>query len=190
MDYRVKSSLPSLRGTMKSCRIKKSSCQCGAVHRRVFTWDSWLLKSSWGSDSGTWEGWAATGNERGQRADPLKVTFLFIDLIICTPGPSWKKVCHPLSHTHLTPITGCAHQSSERSWWEVAACSLCLCEYIFLPQPHPTSRQALSLQGIPHIQRTALWPRNQPQGPVGTPCHPPLPPVTTATPFSAPTPPN
>lgn len=33
------------------------------------------------------------------------------DLIICTPGPSWKKVCHPLSHTHFTPITGCAQQS-------------------------------------------------------------------------------
>lgn len=162
---------------MTSRRITKNSCRYlhDIEHSRA-------LESSWGSDSGTWEGWAATGNERGQRADALKVTFFFIDLIIRTPGPSWKKsVPPPLSHSldtdnRLRSPNQRGVKRSEEELWEAAACSLRLCENIFLPQPHPTSAPALSLRGIPHIQRTTLSPRNQPQGPVGTPCHPPLPP--------------
>lgn len=36
----------------------------------------------------------------------LKVTFLLTDLIISSPPLIMEKLCRPLSHTHLTMITG------------------------------------------------------------------------------------
>jgi len=116
--------------------------------------------------------------------------------------PSWKKKKYAIpslfhTHTHLTLIMGCIRQTTERSRWEVAGCVASVHEHIFLPPPHPISRPALSLRGIPRIDRTTLTKKISPEADrsalSSSPLPPPLPPplqLLGQRRFSAPTPPN
>lgn len=94
----------------------------------------------------------------------------------------------PLTRSFDTDNRLCS-PNLRRSWWEVAACSLHPCEDIFPTPPHSTSRPALSLWGIPHIENS-LTTKSAPGPGSGHPVILASPPVTTATLFSAPTPPN
>ena len=77
----------------------------------------------------------------------LKVTFpFFIDLIICTPPPHHGKKYAILSLSHsLDTDNGAAFaKTTERSRWEVAACSLCTYFYHHLT---PICRPSLVIMG-------------------------------------------
>lgn len=74
-----------------------------------------------------------SGRKRARRiSGPLYAQgdIAFIDLIICTPLPSWKKYAI-LSLSHSLD-TDNGQQTRERSWWEVAPCSHCVCVCVFV----------------------------------------------------------
>ena len=175
---------------MKSRWITKNSRQSFVTHQwrgHTTPWER-LRKWEWNlRRMGSGRKWV----RRTSRPFPAQGDFWFHWPDYSQSAPIMEKVCHPLSlsHTHLTLIMGCVRKTRERSWWEVAARSLCVCETTFFYHPLTLSpEQPCHYGAFPAYRGQLSHHEISPRAQIHVIL--PLPPVTTATPFSAPTPPN